>query len=123
MPFEKTDSFRKYKIVKQHFYNDDPHQYWLFDAGKNTPYTVVCPVCKSSDFRIDFNSLEAEVYIDDLSILDEEELRQLGGSGSVYKIIRCLNCNNLFYIGIGYREPNNGRDVYLLKTIIEVKAK
>jgi len=49
-----------------------------------------------------------------------DAVRTYGGRGAYEKIIECTPCESIFYIGIGYDEPNNGRDVFDLHCIWEL---
>ncbi len=117
---DKSDSC--FEVVRQHLLNTKgfTSKYCLLDYKSATPYYFKCPVCKDS-IHIDHsnaNSFNREkIKINLQSIID------LGGTGIICKIIQCNNCHTNYFVGIGYMEPNNGRDVFLLHTIIELKER
>jgi len=112
----------KFEIIKQHVLNLDTaiNNYCISDAGKKTPYYFMCPNCKSSSISIDdsmvaiFNSKKIKI--------DSKALIENGGTGSYCKLINCENCNTYYFVAIGYTEPNYGRDVLLLHSILELAA-
>ncbi|NER12090.1 hypothetical protein GWK08_01430 [Leptobacterium flavescens] len=121
MGFELVEEPKlKYKIVKQHFlagptFTDATK---IYDAGRKTPFYFLCPNCKKHSINIDH--LNTRYFNKEGFILDLDEVVKLGGAGPMHKLIKCSHCNSIFYIGIGYFEPNNGRDVFDIHTIIEI---
>jgi hypothetical protein len=117
MGFETILKHNKtYQIVKEHFLNKEEHKrdWWIYDSGKKSPFYFMCPNCKANSTNI--NHLDTK-NIDEKTI---NQITKLSETGSIYKIIKCSQCNTEYYVGIGYIEPNNGRDVYLLHSIIEI---
>jgi hypothetical protein len=111
---------KKYRIVKQHFLNKEKFKsnYWIYDSGRKMPYYFMCPNCNMNSTNI--NHLDTETVDSSNFVLDLTQVAELGGAGSMGKIIECSQCKTEYYVGIGYIEPNNGRDVFLIHTIIEI---
>ena len=121
MPFKSIiKSDQHFRIVRQHIINQEGFtpKFTLIDHTTATPYYFQCPVCKSSSTNVDH--LNAGTFNSDHIKIDKEAFMQYGGTGLLSKLIQCENCTTHYFIGIGYTEPNNGRDVFLLNNILEL---
>lgn len=116
-----TDTDKKFEIVKQHVLNKDgfTKKYCILDSTVHTPFYFKCPVCKTNSTNIDLSN--TQTFQSQKFQIDLDSITALGGTGIMCKIIQCENCSANYFVGIGYTEPNNGRDVFLLHTIIEIK--
>lgn len=118
--FKSLDkSENKFEIVKLHLINKKGFtEFTILDSKTLTPFFFQCPNCKKCG-SIDIsktNQFDSEKIKIDLT-----EICKLGGTGFVCKLIKCESCSTYFFVGIGYTEPNYGRDVYFLHNIIELK--
>lgn len=120
MEFELINIENPCTIVKQHFLIENIHDsnYWIYDAGRKNPYEFICPGCQVKSILIDHLNCKP-VHLKQ-HFNDPDKVIRMGGTGLVFKIIRCSNCGTCYYIGLGLIEPNNGRDVYVLHTILEI---
>lgn len=121
MPFNSLPkSNQRFRIVRQLVINQEgfTQKFTLIDHKTVTPYYFQCPVCKSSSTNIDH--LNAGTFNSNHIKIDKETFKKHGGTGLLSKLIQCNNCNTHYFIGIGYTEPNNGRDVFLLHNILEL---
>lgn len=114
-------SVRNFTPVKTLFLNTEGHssKFIILDSGKSTPYYFKCISCKKSSINIDHSN--AHPFDPKKLKIPIEKIIEMGGTGTICKIINCSNCNNYYFVGIGYTEPNYGRDVLLLHTILELK--
>ncbi|TKD60536.1 hypothetical protein [Flavobacterium sp. ASW18X] len=124
MGFKSLDkSDKTFEVEKQHLLNTDgfSSEYCILDFKTVTPYYFNCRVCQDSSINIDH--INANSFNPEKIKIELESIIELGGTGTICKIIKCDNCDTHYFVGIGYIEPNNGRDVLLLHTIIELKEK
>lgn len=122
MGFKTLDkSDINFTISKQHLLNKKGvvQKYCILDSGHSTPYYFSCPNCKNSSINIDHSN--ANSFNPDKIKINLNSIIELGGTGTISKLIECENCQTNYFIGIGYIEPNNGRDVLLIHTIIELE--
>ena len=107
-----------FNLVRQHFIDDgDPNSSCrIFDAGKKTPFYFLCPNCKLKSTNINHLDL-----FDGSEFKIAENPNNLTGLTYDFKILMCSECSKLYYIGIEYSEPNNGRTVYSIKIIVEIE--
>lgn len=112
---------KTFKVEKQHLLNTAYfiREYCITDANKVTPYQFSCLVCKTSSTEI---ALSNTKWIESIKIqLVWDAIKALGGTGVMGSVITCDNCHTPYLIGIGYAEPNYGRDVFFVHTIIELR--
>lgn len=118
----QNHSDKAFAVVKQHLLNTVGHtrEYCISDANNVTPYHFTCPVCHDSVTHIDCSDAKC---IENIKVnIDWEAIKALGGTGVIGKLMSCDHCHTPYFIGIGYVEPNYGRDVFLLHSIIELEA-
>jgi hypothetical protein len=118
-----NNSEKEFIIVKQHLINKEGFipKYCILDSRHSTPYYFLCPNCKKNSTNIDH--LNAHSFDSNKIKVNINSIIEMGGTGTISKLISCQNCLTNYFVGIGYIEPNNGRDVLLLHTIIELKEK
>lgn len=117
----QNNTDKHYKVTRQHLLNTQgfTREYCISDANKVTPYQFSCPVCKTSSTKIISSNAR---WIESIKIqLDWEAIKALGGTGDMGNVMTCDTCHTPYFIGIGYAEPNYGRDVFFVHTIIELK--
>jgi len=113
----------KWTIVKQILFNTDPYKeekLWVYSSGVEIGYDFVCPNCKICRSKIDIKNVLGFKSND--AIISIAELIEYGGAGMLFKVLKCNSCESHYYFGFGYIEPNNGWDVYVLHTILEIEA-
>ena len=114
---------RQLPILKQHFKTEGRKGLWVNDAGKVSPYTFLCPNCQNNTITIElqtqpsFNCTYLEVKQPPIKLT---ALRAWNSGSLFYQLIKCAKCPTVYFAGFTYTEPNYGRDVFLLKTILEV---
>lgn len=114
-------SDKTFELVKLHVKNTEGFikKYCILDFKKVTPFHFTCPVCKQSNTNIDYSDAGSfnpkKIKIDELSLTATKSL------GTICKLIVCETCDTYYFVSIGYIEPNYGRDVLLLDSIIELK--
>ncbi len=113
-----NDSLQSFKISKIIILNKKGWitEYTIQDYIHKSPYLFECPVCLKSSIDIDSKDL---VYHDNLKI-KIEAIENTGGTGFLCQLISCQNCNTFYFVGIGYTEPNNGRDVLFIHNILQL---
>jgi hypothetical protein len=114
-------SDKTFEVSKQHLLNKEgfTSKYCILDSNSSTPYYFLCPNCKTNSTNIDHSN--ANSFNPNKIKVDLDSIIELGGTGTICKLISCENCLTNYFVGIGYIEPNNGRDVLLMHTIIELK--
>lgn len=122
MTFTSQDNANQhFEVIQQYLLNKVgfTSAYRIVDGNRVTPYHFTCPVCNNSSTNIDCSNSK---WVESMTIrIDWEAIKALGGTGDMGKLISCDNCQTPYFIGIGYAEPNYGRDVFFLHTIIELK--
>lgn len=124
MGFKSLNKSNKhFEVARQHILNTDgfTSEYCIQDSNKVTPFHFNCQGCTDSSDTIDH--LNCNPFDTEKIKVDVNSIIELGGTGTICKVIECENCATNYFVGIGYIEPNNGRDVLLLHTIIELKEK
>jgi hypothetical protein len=92
-------------------------KYCLLDHRTKTDYFFGCSTCKTK-LRIDFSQA---TQFENLNLgVSIEKFIEFGGVGVLTILLQCEKCRTSFLIGIGYTEPNNGRDVFFVSKIIEL---
>ena len=86
----------------------------LHDGGKNAPYYFLCPNCEQNSCHIN--------HLNSSSVEEVEFQEPSFPLGHLFKVLVCNNCQCEFYIGIGYREPNNGRNLFEICKIHKIKT-
>lgn len=123
MTFTIQDNVDKhFAVVKQHVLNTagNTREYRIADTSKITPYHFTCPVCHDSTTNIDCSDTK---WVESMKVqIDWQATTTLSCIGDMGKVIICDHCDTPYFIGIGYTEPNYGRDVFLLHCIIELQA-
>lgn len=119
---KKLTENEQWRAKKIWLKNEAAHGFWINDAGKLTPYVFECPNCKmtSTEIKITTNP-HLNVYSVPYKGLPNLFLEQEGGKDDFYTWLQCDVCTADYYIGLGYLEPNNGRDVFFLKRILEME--
>lgn len=114
-------SEHQFKILKIHILNKEKfsHKYKIYDAGSHTSYDFTCKNCNGS--KTDINISDFTNFQADKIKINLDDLIEKGGTGSMCKLIKCERCNTFYYVGFGYDEPNNGRDVFMIHSILELK--
>jgi hypothetical protein len=97
--------------------NKSQPTYPLYKNG--APAKVNCPNCNSYCFNL---NLENHISTDGLiNKIPRVEIKRIKGLGHSFKIIKCKNCNNEYYIGFGYFERQPGLEFQFIHNIINVK--
>ena len=95
----------------------------LSDSGYASPYEIVCFGCEKSSYTLEirFHPFNLRHFsLTDVGF-DREEIISYGGAGQNDVWLQCPHCQTHYYVGVGWYEPNNGRDVFVLHTILEVE--
>jgi hypothetical protein len=123
MDFELVTNSGKanWHIEEQILLNNDSssnRQFWMSDAGIISSYPFNCTKCMNSSLKLDHS--KCEPFDNNNPIISLDDLVKHGGGGMYYKIMKCKSCKSKYYFGFGYIEPNYGRDVYVIHTILKV---
>lgn len=92
-------------------------EFCLQDSNFKKCYKFNCCNCKQV---IDINSENLSIFKNLGLNFNEREIEIISGTGSLSKIVICKNCKTLYFVGIGYLEPNYGRDVLVLHNVVEL---
>lgn len=122
MGFSTLDTSEKsFRIIEQHILNEDGFtpEFTLLDFRTVTPYYFSCTSCDRSTGHIGHD--DAKTFSNQKFRIDSASLQEFGGPGTISKLINCDHCHTTFFVGIGYMEPNYGRDVFVLHSILELE--
>lgn len=116
-PIETLDY--NFELVDQAYLADEFH--WnsvVSDGGISKHFEFRCQFCVDS---VGVISMENAWGMEQLKKqMNIETFRPFGGCGMFFKLIECDLCHTAYYVGFGYTEPNNGRDVFFVLNIIQV---
>lgn len=107
------------------FLNTDYYdqKYWVHriqNKPNHASFVLECPNCRKGKIFISFSNSTDTQKISHL--VDDKEKQRIGGLGLLYHFSTCDNCRKAFYIGLGYIEPNNGREVITLHNVVGLEG-
>ncbi|SNR17028.1 hypothetical protein [Tenacibaculum jejuense] len=124
---------REYRVKEVVLSNDKgwTNKYTILDHITETPYKFKCIVCNDATVEINHYDLgnvgnktcTYQSNTDTPVIIATNDIRNHNGIGFCSKVTCCNNCNTYYYASFGYTEPNNGRDVIFLDTILRLEEK
>ena len=92
-------------------------EFCLQDSDFRSDFIFNCPNCK----KINFIDAKNSTSYPNIGLkFTQNEIDSIGGTGTISKLIDCVKCKTIYFVGIGYIEPNNGRDVLVLHNIVEL---
>ncbi|BDD05569.1 hypothetical protein [Aureibacter tunicatorum] len=123
-----NDLISKYNFKSVCFSNQDifDRSYWASThSDQYQPFTHKCSNCESGTLIINYGPTNSDmVFTSEFSSeFSVSELERIGGLGMFCKLSSCASCNQLYYVGFAYIEPQNGREVLVLNNIIELVEK
>ncbi|MFK7935938.1 MAG: hypothetical protein AB8G22_20665 [Saprospiraceae bacterium] len=118
--------YPNFQTAEMLFTKENQPEILIFDHSPVYSYPFPCPTCNRSHFSIEVNpdpyQFNWSVASNFRASLVKTKIETTTGIGVYGNIIHCDHCTSYFYIGLGYEEPNNSRDVFTLHCIWAVKA-
>ena len=86
------------------------------------PYEFICPGCRESRHQIDGADFQCITGETPQPLAFGHQVRYGLPAGANEKMLHCSNCDCSYTIHLGYAEPNNGRDVFPLHGVYQLRA-